>query len=314
MIAVRLLAEREDTALLRVTKAWHAGHHQAHEHSPGTIGCRLPAKAPVCHVPCIAGKIRPGAPQGGPSCARGKGLEAGNGVADDRIDGRCVGAMEAPRGMHPWLEQHPLVLDRPLHRGIVWHRAVVEESSVLDALHLPNLNSFPSARRRQRVCRTLPRLSLEDLHHLLELLTTSGEIKELSVIAASAAPRCPPAAQRDGAVAKPLLSLQTCRGQPLPPSADNVEFWPLRAHGCVKEPRQAIVLQDRLHVVAVAYTGEMAARKLAAVRSVVQETATGAPRRQKLFQLCPGGGEGLIVGTLAKYHGRALRQLHTLGM
>mmetsp|Transcript_86692 Transcript_86692/g.250374 ORF Transcript_86692/g.250374 Transcript_86692/m.250374 type:complete len:299 (-) Transcript_86692:791-1687(-) len=126
--------------------------------------------------------------------------------------------------------------------------------------------------------------------------------------------RSPSLAEEVGDVTQPSLRCEPLVRQALPPTPHQVQLGPRFAHRGVDQPRQAIVRQDRHHVVLVAHSREVTARELATVRRVVQEALIWRACRHEFLELGSRRRVHLVVRPLADNHRHAFRQAHHAGV
>mmetsp|Transcript_122987 Transcript_122987/g.358984 ORF Transcript_122987/g.358984 Transcript_122987/m.358984 type:complete len:297 (-) Transcript_122987:1548-2438(-) len=251
VVAVRPLAEGEHSLVLWVPQARHPRRAEAHQHSASAIGGRLPAEATICYILGLPCKVRPKAPEGSTARTRCKGLEAGNGVAHNRLESMVIGAMECPGAVHTRLKVNALLLERPAHRHVIWVCAPVNLQSVLHALQPHYPHPVPHCLWGEHVGGWLSRCRPEDCRHPQELLAAMRHIKKLPVVQALAMVGGPEPPQSLWGVPKPTLSFKPLLAQTITPCPHYVHFWPFRAEQCVDQARQEVILQQRLHVVTV---------------------------------------------------------------
>mmetsp|Transcript_24179 Transcript_24179/g.75205 ORF Transcript_24179/g.75205 Transcript_24179/m.75205 type:complete len:278 (+) Transcript_24179:1070-1903(+) len=118
--------------------------------------------------------------------------------------------------------------------------------------------------------------------------------------------RGPVAPQLVRRISQPALGVQPVLAQPLRPGPNHVHLGPQRAEGRVDQPGQDVVVQQRLHVVAVAEARQLARRKLAAVGGVVEEALVAAARGHELLQVPARRRIDLVVRAMRQDEGHLL--------
>mmetsp|Transcript_60816 Transcript_60816/g.181200 ORF Transcript_60816/g.181200 Transcript_60816/m.181200 type:complete len:204 (+) Transcript_60816:561-1172(+) len=203
--------------------------------------------------------------------------------------------MERPDCVDARLEVDSLLLEGAAHRHVVRVRAAVHLHAVLDTLHPHDPHPVPRRLRRQHVCRRLFGCRLENGCNPKELLAAEEHIKKLAIVHALVVVGAPMSAQSLRGVAKPALGLEALLAQALAPRPDDVRFRTLPAEQSIDQAGQEVILQQRLHVVAVAQAGELARGQLAAVGRVVQEAPVLLTPRDERLQVRAWAGVHLVV-------------------
>lgn len=111
VIPVISLPHWKNTLVMRIAKARHACHSQAHQHSSGAIPV-WSTKRTIVDILGITSKVRPRTPQRGSFRSSGQGLEACNGIVHNGFN--CASAVENPAGVNTRLEMHVLIVERVL--------------------------------------------------------------------------------------------------------------------------------------------------------------------------------------------------------
>mmetsp|Transcript_35763 Transcript_35763/g.100498 ORF Transcript_35763/g.100498 Transcript_35763/m.100498 type:complete len:308 (+) Transcript_35763:289-1212(+) len=242
IVAMRLLPERQDAAVLRAPQARHPGPEQAHQHLLRPVTRRRGTKVALRHVLGVAREICARAPQRGVLRARGERLDARHGVGDDGVHlGRAV---ERPARVHARLELHPLVLERAAQGIHVRLRAPVHLQPVLHPLHPCDLHLVELAVGAPRVRGWLRRASAERPHDVRELLAVRRDVVERLAVAASLPLGRPALAHLLQGAAQRALGLDPLRGLALPPAAHHVRLRAVWTHGGVHQPPEAVVLLE----------------------------------------------------------------------